>query len=660
MSRREAIVVLLGCFVFLTTLVSPPSLMDDVDSTYAQIARTMLETGDYVTAHLNGVKYFDKPPGQVWVIAASYAVFGVHDWAARVPLALACVLLAWVTFRLGRWAFSEESGFWAGVVMASSVGMWLFSRVRIADPYLTLWIVIALGCALHLLEEPPRRRFAILFGGSLGAGLIFKGLPALVFPGGALLLYALWQRDFAIFKRLIPFTTCTAFLVVALPWHVLATLRNPPLFEWTLQSQLGIYRGFFWRYFINEHVLRYLGLRYPKDYNTTPQWLYWCGHFIWLFPWSSFFPATVKLQFSSDDRAGRVRRLCLCWLGFVLMFFALSTSQEYYTMPAYPAIALLLGDGIARGGVWVARGARIAAAVSALAGASCVVLLAWTWNVSPSGDIAQSLSSNPDAYTLSLGHMKDLTLKSFAWLRGPLVLAALAFGLGAVSGLRRWVIGLALMMALFFQAARWAMVSFDPYLSSRALAEAYQEAPPGKLVLDDQYYSFSSVVFYTNQPVLLLNGRVNNIEYGSNAPDAPDVFLDDAAFRRLWESEERVYLATFEERVDELPIGRVVVGAGGEGAAGEPVRGEMSGPLDPARKQGAIAVDATCGGGGIRARSRDRIRTATPRPIRHSPPGCRCLPRWRGRLGRRTRPGGSGREWSAWGCHWGQSPTARR
>ena len=560
----------LASLIFVGTIVSPPSLMDDVDATYAQIARTMLETGDWVTARIDGVLYFDKPPGQVWAIAASFAVFGVHDWAARIPLALACVALAWVTWRFGRWAFGSAAGFWAGLAMAGCVGMWLFSRVRIPDPALTLAIAVGLYAAMRLLEGDVRRprRWAALGGAALGAGVLWKGLPALVFPGAALALFLLFSGEWRAWRRLHLATGGAAMLAVAAPWHVLAILRNPPYFDLTMESSLGAYRGFFWRYFVNEHVLRYLGLRYPKDYSTTPAALYWLGHFVWLFPWSGLLPAAFRAGFAPEDRAGRVRLLALCWLGFVLAFFALSTSQEYYTMAAYPAFALLIGDAAAHGGAWVRGGIRATGFVAGLAGLACIGLLAATAGVQPQGDIARTLTQNPDAYTLSLGHMQDLTVESFAWLRGPLVLAALALLGGAWALLRleraRALVGAALMMAVFFQAARWAMVSFDPYLSSRALAEAYNAGPPGTLVLDDQYYAFSSAVFYTNETVLLLNGRVNNIEYGSNAPGAPDVFLDDEGLRRLWAGKQRIYLATYTERDHDLSPVFTVEAAGGK------------------------------------------------------------------------------------------------
>jgi 4-amino-4-deoxy-L-arabinose transferase-like glycosyltransferase len=110
----EIWVLLLAAVVFLSGAISPPSLMDDMDSVQAQIARTMLESGDWVTARLNGVAYLEKAPLKYWMIAGSFAVFGVHDWAARLPLALTCIALCWLTARIGSWAFSAAAGTWAG------------------------------------------------------------------------------------------------------------------------------------------------------------------------------------------------------------------------------------------------------------------------------------------------------------------------------------------------------------------------------------------------------------------------------------------------------------------------------------------------------------------------------------------------------------------
>jgi hypothetical protein len=231
--------------------------------------------------------------------------------------------------------------------------------------------------------------------------------------------------------------------------------------------------------------------------------------------------------------------LALCWAGFILVFFTFSTTQEYYSMPAYPALALLLGCAIASEHPWLRWGTRIAGVVTGLAAAACFALWWMTRGMPAPGDISDALTQNPDLYTLSLGHMTDLTLRAFAYLRLPLFVAGAAFLVGTFAS--RWA--KVAMLVLFFHAARLALVVFDPYLSSRPLAQALLEAPPGRLIMGDQYYTFSSIFFYTNRRAQLLNGRVNNLEYGSYAPDAPrDVFIDEAELARLWRSGERCYL----------------------------------------------------------------------------------------------------------------------
>src|SRR3954464_6553353 len=117
---RGWIVLLAACLVFLVSVISPPRLMDDVDAVQAQIARNMLQSGDWVTARLDGVAYLEKSPLKYWMIAVSFAIFGVHDWAARIPLALSAVLLCWVTSRFAAWAFGRRAGMYAGLILGTS------------------------------------------------------------------------------------------------------------------------------------------------------------------------------------------------------------------------------------------------------------------------------------------------------------------------------------------------------------------------------------------------------------------------------------------------------------------------------------------------------------------------------------------------------------
>src|SRR3954451_21082175 len=183
-SRYQFLVLLVAVLIFAGCMISPPSLMDDVDAVQAQIAHNMLQSGDWVTARLDGIAYLEKSPLKYWMIAVSFMVFGVHDWAARIPIALATVLLCWVTARFGAWAFGARVGLYAGLVLATSIGLFLFTRILIPDVMLTLTITLALWSMLRALDdgEAHPKRWAMLMWGSFGAGLLLKGLIAAVFP----------------------------------------------------------------------------------------------------------------------------------------------------------------------------------------------------------------------------------------------------------------------------------------------------------------------------------------------------------------------------------------------------------------------------------------------------------------------------------------------
>jgi 4-amino-4-deoxy-L-arabinose transferase-like glycosyltransferase len=556
--RYELVVLLFASVIFIGCLVSPPSLMDDVDASQASISRTMLATGDWVTPRLDGVKYLEKPPLKYWIIAAFFKLFGVHDYIARLPLAIAAVLLCWLTFRIGVWAFGTRPGFYAGLALSTCIGLFLFTRVLIADVQLTFTVTLATWSFLRAMdkEEPHTRLWGLLFWASMGCGILLKGLIGALFPIASGFLFLLLTRQMLAretWSRLAPLPGISLLLFIAAPWHILATIRNPPYFYVSLHSGPGNYHGFFWFYFFNEHILRFLNRRFPRDYNTVPRVYFWLFQLLWLFPWSVYFPGLLKLKYRGTDRASRTRLIALCWIGFLMLFFSLSSTQEYYSMPAYPAMALLLGSAMATenasGVQWLKRGHSVLLVVCTLASGAIVFILSRVWRVPTPGDISQALTQHPrtaTVYTLSLGHIGDLTLESFAYLRTPLILALIAFLVGVLGLLlykgRHHFLALALMMVLFFHAARLAMVTFDPYLSSRVLAQALLTSPPGTLIACDQYYVFSSVFFYANTNAFLLNGRANNLEYGSNARGAPQVFIDDADLARMWKTPQRYYL----------------------------------------------------------------------------------------------------------------------
>jgi 4-amino-4-deoxy-L-arabinose transferase-like glycosyltransferase len=555
-----------ACCAFLPLVLSPPHLMDDVDAVQAQIARNMLESGDWVTARLDGVAYLEKSPLIYWIMAGSYKIFGVHDWAARLPLALINIALCWVTARFALWAFGRRAAIYAGTILATCVGIFLFTRILIPDAALTLTITLALWSMLRLLEPEERRLFfwSLILYVSLACGLLLKGLVAAVFPvaiGGIYLAVTRQTSLRELVRRLRPLSGLAIVLVIAAPWHVLATLRNQPYFDWTMHSSPGEYHGFFWFYFLNEHLFRFLNMRYPRDYNTVPRVWFWLLHFAWLFPFSLTLPMALKRGYvkraDATTREARTRVLALVWILFILCFFTLSTTQEYYSLPIYPALAMLLGGHLATRERYPRAARVVLAGVLGLCLAVVVFLLAWTAKLPTPGDISTALTQNPELYTLSMGHMSDLTLRAFAYLRAPLVVAGCALLIGVVGLVRVRRAGaavavLVVMMLVFLQAARLALVTFDPYLSSYRLAEALERSPAGELIEGDAYYAFSATFFYTNRTALLWNGRSANLEYGSYAPGAKQVFIGDAELKESWERPQRTYLLVYGTEMPRL------------------------------------------------------------------------------------------------------------
>ena len=209
--------------------------MDDVDATQATIARNMLVSGDWVTAHIDKIAFLEKAPMIYWSMALSYKVFGVHDWAARIPVALATMALCVVTAAFGVWAFGKRAGLYAGLCMSTCLGLFLFTRVLIPDVMQAFAITLALWAFMRALdeEEPRPRLWTIIMGASLGTGLLLKSLIGVVFPSaiGLIYLYLTGQLFSArTWKRLHPFSTAAIVILVAAPWHILAALRNPPYF----------------------------------------------------------------------------------------------------------------------------------------------------------------------------------------------------------------------------------------------------------------------------------------------------------------------------------------------------------------------------------------------------------------------------------------------
>ncbi len=334
--------------------------------------------------------------------------------------------------------------------------------------------------------------------------------------------------------------------------------------------------GFFWAFFINEHVNRALGTRLPHDYGAVPLWLWWISHLVWLFPWSFFvplalreFPRPVRAWRENMDPSAQARLLLFAWAGVILLFFTVESGSrlEYYSFGAWPALAMLLGLGIAHAEesdqAWLRPIQRVLAGVSVLFAAVAGYFLWGTMHIQAASDVSSHLEMrSPEAYLTSMVHLLDLTPESVADLRIPIILFSVSLLIAFVAAwvLRERRIGwlpnlaLALGMVGFILAAHIAHDVLNPTLSSRSLAMEIKKClrPEDKIALYGDIRVAPGIAFYSHRDVLLYNATGSNLEFGSHYPDAPKRFFNDQDFSALWKSSGRVFLVVPAEHKEEV------------------------------------------------------------------------------------------------------------
>jgi 4-amino-4-deoxy-L-arabinose transferase-like glycosyltransferase len=567
--RTQAALLLVFAIAYLPALTRA-AVLDDADGTHAEAARVMAETNDFVTLKVNGIRYLEKAPLPYWLVAGAFKIFGKNEAALRLPNILAvlgCAALAWLW---GGRAFGRRAGTYAALFTLTSLGQYLFTRIFIPEVLLSLLSAAALYCWLTALESGgvSRARWWWHAGyGLLGLAVLTKGLVALVLVGASGLLFLLITGDWRRWREFCIPTGLLLLVVIAAPWHLLAGLRNQGGAEG---------RGFFWFYFVNEHYLRFLGKRLPKDYNQLPVAAYWLLHLVWLFPWSLYLPTFIRDAKQAEKTqltfTTKTTVLCSVYAAVVLLFFSFSTNQEYYTFPAYLPLLLLLAGSLARaeedsrGRAWL----YAAHAGHVLLGIAIAAFLAWgLWesrHLPFVDDISSVLARRGiGGYTLSMSHFFDLTPEALAALRTPAILAAAVMIVGPLLALvvrfkgrhyeATWAV--ALTTATLLLAAQIALARFTPYLSSKEIAEFLQPQlrPSDKvMVFGDQSHG-SSLLFYLRRPIYLVEGATTSMHFGSTFPDAPQIFLTKDALRHAWSASGQIFLVVplpAEEQVRQV------------------------------------------------------------------------------------------------------------
>jgi len=561
------LILLLWAAIYLAGIFTPP-LLDDVDTIHAEAAREMVLRHDWVTLYTDGIRYLEKAPLMYWGVAASYKIFGVHDWSTRLPLMLGVLALLLATYAVGTRAYGERGGFYSAVVLGTCLGPYIFTRFQIPDTIVGLWLTLsAFFFLLSLEREKPSRWVCWGLAATCALSVLTKSLIGLVFPLGTIFLYLLITGNLRHILRLRLLSSTLVFLAIAAPWHILAARHNP--------SQ-GAVKGFLWFYFVNEQFLRYVNKRVPPGYDTVPLVLFWGLTVLWLAPWMVYLPQGLKqiprrwrefrVQLSSAQRASI---FLLLWALVIVGFFSFSTRQEYYTIPAVPALALLIGGWLAKEAASPeseSRAARISSwvlfAMVALGSIVGVVLLFSSRAPAPGADLADLLRKNPQQYDLSLGHFLDLTPEALGMFRPQLIGAVGSLFVGA--GVNLWLrylrkpehgnMVLAAMMVALLACVHAAFVTFSPVLSSRQLAVAIEKhyRPGDVVVIDGQYHEASTLNFYLRVPVQVLHPPSGNLWYGSKFPDAPRVFETEDSFAKLWSSPSIVFLWTDQDSPKEL------------------------------------------------------------------------------------------------------------
>jgi 4-amino-4-deoxy-L-arabinose transferase-like glycosyltransferase len=553
----------------------------------------------------------------------------------------------------------DRAALYASLALATSLGPYLYTRFFIPDILLALWMTLAVHLFLIALDRaqtrispqkrvphlrdsltgakvgeaprpspastnslPPMLAFAVI----MAASVLTKGLIGLVFPIAFALLYLVLTRQLGLLKRLHLPAATALFLTLAAPWHILADLRNPPI---PLPPGLGLpaHGGWAWFYLFNEHIARFLSRRIPHDYGQTPLWLFWLFLAVWIMPWTAFLPGALahhlrilrrrliptehnrliptEVEGSASPSTPRDREaafVLLLWPAVVVAFFSLSARQEYYSLPAIPALALMAGGLLARAdrartrhpartiqtstqAAFTAQATSDSetrtAATSALRWSlyllvpictAIATITAWFALTAPQpipgADMATLLASNPEAYNLSLGHLLDLTGAAMGLFRAPLAGVSLAMlTLGPIAWLIRRSghtftanLTLAAAAGALLLCVHAGLTRFYPILGSKSLALAIVDqqelhpAPDDLILIDGELTAGSTLLFYTRQPVHVVNARVNGLWYGSFWPDSPPLFETDATLHQLWSTPRRLFLLTYNaaDRTQDL------------------------------------------------------------------------------------------------------------
>ena len=304
-------------------------LIPSDEGRYAEMAREMLVTGDWVTPRYNGYQYFEKPPLQVWATASAFKLFGVGEWQARLWTALTGFLTIIAIGFTGAKIYGQRAGLLAGIVLASSP-MWIIGgHVNSLDMGLSAFLAGAL-CSLLIAQtshnKTTTRNWMWVCWASMALATLSKGLIGAALPAMVLIAYSLSNWDWQLWKRLHILSGLFLFLLIAAPWFTLVSLRNPAFFDF---------------FFIHEHLQRFTQDAHSR---TGPMYYFVPLLLLGFLPWLPQLIGSIGGAWQDRRRNFSGKWLLLCWSIIIFVFFSVSHSKlPGYIIPIFPALALLAG-----------------------------------------------------------------------------------------------------------------------------------------------------------------------------------------------------------------------------------------------------------------------------------------------------------------------------
>lgn len=553
-SRAWSILPLLLAALVYLLATTGRGVIDYDEGYYAQAAKNMAVSGDWVTPYVNGVRFLEKPPFLYWLTAASFKIFGINEFALRLPTALAVIALVWVMMRMARRVAGEKAALIAGLCTAFSVGTFLFTRETLHDVWLVLFIALAM-CGFLEWQLDPRRPLkpALLFYAASAGAVMCKSLVGLAFPVGIVIVFFLLSRERPSWRSLHVLPGTLLFLVLTVPWHWLAALRN---------------EGFLEFFFVTEQFLRFFGRREPPVLWSLPLAAFWGLVLVWMFPWTAFLPGAIVESWKSEDPKRRILlRLSAAWAGVILGFFSLSDRLEHYAFPALPALALLIAATLAGSrSKWTTRAFAVLAAfgiAAMLAG-----LGAGAWLAAHGMNLSAAGPTNRLAET-DFSILAEMPPGVAAGLLKPAAATAAALGIGFAAALwfelrRQRIKAVACVAAVMMAvcgAVHWSLGVCEDLISSKrfALAVAGEARAGDRLVIVGDYESANSLSFYTSLPVQICGGVAYALVPGMKFPDSPKIVISRGEFQEAWQSARRVYALVPRQKRAELNPGGVEV-----------------------------------------------------------------------------------------------------